>query len=319
MKTIILIMLILIIACSTEKIPEINSLKDKLFIIATDSIAGFLIKNGITPNCIISIDCQDISYHHLFDVPKEIPVILDITISNIVSKYFKNKIFYCSNHPFAKYLNKYLKLPEIDTTSGNVAHTALNFALTLNPSTIRLYGVDYSYLNGKIYSRDTYIYKYYYNLENKLNPVLSKSLSFIFNNKSIYKNNNTYQTSLLKMYQTNFINFINSFKTSVAVNHMYKINIENKNKTIENKVIINKKPEISNIINSYFDKIKKLPKIDTNFNEYLEKLNVDEKYVLQTLIPLLYFYKNKNNNLIEMFNSVKEYSLEIISKKLKSN
>ncbi|MBN1523347.1 MAG: motility associated factor glycosyltransferase family protein [Spirochaetales bacterium] len=170
-----------------SSINKIKMQKKGRFLIATDTSLPVLLDHDIVPDCVISIDCQQISYHHFIGgFPPDIPLVLDLASPPILSQLSNRVVFFSSGHPFAQYISAHWRsFPGIDTTGGNVSHAAVSLAERLGAREIILYGLDFSYPAGKTYSRGSYLYKYFYGLQYRFDTVESLFAAFIFKNKGL--------------------------------------------------------------------------------------------------------------------------------------
>ena len=170
-------------------INQIKKLKTDSFLIATDTSLPFLLSHDIIPDLVISIDCQQTSYHHfLSGYPKNIPLVLDLASPSVLTRLTDNLLFFSSGHPFSQYISREIRsFPKIDISGGNVSHAALSLAEQLNPEEIYLFGIDFSYPQGKSYAKGTYLYPYFGSFENRTQPLESSLFSFLLRNKNIKK------------------------------------------------------------------------------------------------------------------------------------
>jgi hypothetical protein len=168
---------------------RIKELQQSACLIATDTSFPALRENGITPDLVISIDCQQISYlHFIGGFPDSIPLVLDLASPPDLKRLTKRLFFFTSGHPFSQYVNSHWRrFPYIDTTGGNVSHAAISLADALGAHEIYLFGADFSYPEGKAYSRGTYIYPYFRIRENRFNPLDTLFYSFILRNFNMVK------------------------------------------------------------------------------------------------------------------------------------
>jgi hypothetical protein len=187
---------------------RIKDLQRSATLIATDTSFPALRENGITPDLVISIDCQQISYlHFIGGFPDSIPLILDLASPPDLKRLTNRLFFFTSGHPFSQYVNSHWRqFPYIDTTGGNVSHAAISLADALGAHEIFLFGADFSYPEGKTYSRGTYIYPYFRIKENRLKPLDTLFYSFILRNVNIVKdkigNKIRYSTKPMLSYKT---------------------------------------------------------------------------------------------------------------------
>jgi len=171
------------------QIDSIKKNKKDGFLIATDTSLPALLNFDIIPDCVISIDCQQISYHHFIrGLPANTPLVLDLASPPILTRLTDKVIFFSSGHPFSHYVtNNWRMFPAIDTSGGNVSHAAVSLANTLGAEQIFLYGLDFSYPEGKSYVRDTYQYYYFRTYEDRMHPLQALFFTSIFKNKKVIK------------------------------------------------------------------------------------------------------------------------------------
>lgn len=163
--------------------------REKAKLISTDTALPAFLAADIIPDVIISIDCQQVSYHHFLQgLPPHIPVVLDLATPPSIASLTQRALFFSSGHPFSRYLSRQFRpFPSIDTSGGNVTHAAVSLAHAMGARRIDLYGTDFSYPQGKLYSRGTYIYPYFRARENRLSPLETHMTSFLFRNKNMIR------------------------------------------------------------------------------------------------------------------------------------
>ncbi|MDR0997985.1 MAG: DUF115 domain-containing protein, partial [Treponema sp.] len=154
-----------------------------LFLIATDTSLPALLRSGIEPGAVVSIDCQHISYHHFMvrgtgDSPR---LFLDLASPPLLARLSACPCFFSGGHPLTAYVSQYWRpLLPVDTSGGNVTHAALSLAERLGAEGIDLYGADFSYPLGRTYARGTYIYPYFEVRQNRLNPLEALHSAFLY-------------------------------------------------------------------------------------------------------------------------------------------
>lgn len=172
------------------QLDKIYTLKRKgACLIATDTSLPSLIRFGLRPDIVVSIDCQHITYHHfLSGYPKEVPLVLDLASPRIITQLTDKLVFFTSGHPFSLYVSSHWRqFPLIDISGGNVSHGALSLALKLGAKEVYLAGVDFSYPEGKSYARGTYLYTYFQQTSTLINPLENHFFSFLLRNARISK------------------------------------------------------------------------------------------------------------------------------------
>ncbi|MBL8965494.1 MAG: DUF115 domain-containing protein, partial [Spirochaetaceae bacterium] len=142
-----------------------------------------------TPDAVVSIDCQAISYYHFIKgIPAKVPLVLDLASPNRLARLTDSVRFFSSGHPFCAYLSsRFRRFPALDTSGGNVTHAALSLAEALGAESALLLGADFSYPDGKSYARGTYIYDYFDQRSGRFSPSESLFSGFIFRNTSVFR------------------------------------------------------------------------------------------------------------------------------------
>jgi uncharacterized Rossmann fold enzyme len=195
---------------------QMGRLREKrahLFIIATDTGFFSLADNGITPDAVIAIDCQHIGYRHFMGKPHiGARLFLDIAAPPHLAALSASPYFFADSHPLAGFVSKYYKsLPHLDVSGGNVTYAAVSLAAALQAKTIELYGADFSYPQGKTYTRGAYIYPYFDCRQSRLEPAETLFSSFLFRSNVLTKKTKGkgwfYQTPSLAMYKKTLVDY----------------------------------------------------------------------------------------------------------------
>lgn len=282
-----------------DSIDEIRERHKTATLIATDTTAPALLEHNIKPDIIISIDCQHISYYHfLKGIPKDIPLVLDITSPRKLSTMFDRVYFFTSGHPFSQYINgNYKTFPNLNTSGGSVTHAALSLADALNAKNIYLYGADFSYPLGKSYSRGTYIYDYFNKYVTKTSSLESSFFSFIMQSRdiSIEKCNDglRYITKPMIGYKSNLERESNSIRGKLHIKEGLGCKIEPQRNKCSNLRILPIFSEGKIIQNSldflwnYKKILQSLPQIYFPTEAYINSLTREQRVVWLTIIPVL--------------------------------
>jgi hypothetical protein len=172
-----------------QQVRRIPELRAQGCLIASDTSLPALLAYDIVPDLVISIDCQQVSYHHFLQgIPPQVPLVLDLASPPVLTRLGARTLFFASNHPLSRLLSaRWRPLPSLDASGGNVSHAAVSLALFLGAREIYLLGTDFSYPDGKAYSRGTYIYPLFRSSEHRLKPLEGQFFSFILKNSSIIK------------------------------------------------------------------------------------------------------------------------------------
>jgi hypothetical protein len=306
------------------QLPEIKKLHGNGFLIATDTSLPFLLDKNIRPDCVISLDCQQISYHHfLKGYPRDIPLILDLASPPGLTRLTDKLIFFTSGHPLSSFINRYLRpFPEVDTSGGNVTHAAVSLAESLCAERIYLFGADFSYPQGRPYVRGTYIYSYFQSLSDRLNPYDSRVFRFIFRNPVIRekdKNSFRYLTLPMIRYREYLEKKASSMKIPVIAGQGDGIPLNFPARTDY------KRPSTLNFFGSgssmdnwtiflkeYKKEIEKLPTLKMPYIHYFESLTPRERQVWSTLLPGAAHFLKTGFNSLESLEKSSQWSMEQI-------
>ena len=282
------------------QLPSLKKHRKSSFLIATDTSLPFLIKNQIKPDLVISIDCQHITFHHFFaGFPKDVPLVLDLASPAWLTRQSDNIVFFTSGHPFSRFVNSnWRSFPYIDTSGGNVSHAAISLADKLGAKEILLYGVDFSYPQGKSYARGTYLYPYFMSTSNRFITSESSFVSFIFYNKKTVTKQKphgiSYTTTPMISYKQRLE------KASIDLNAKI-IQIEGLGELIqlpERDITYHDRSNITpffsagsssnnwtDFLKEYRKKLNKLPEPGISLSEYYSRLNPSQKDLCTTLFP----------------------------------
>lgn len=192
-----------------KKIEYLKSNREKLFIISTDTAYQTLLKNDITPEIVVSIDGQFISHEHFLNQQNKDSIFaFDLCSNNSTLRHInKNQVlFFNSGHPLSTLAADFSKssFPSLYSGSGTVTITAFDFANFLGFTDIQVIAADFSYQNGKAYSKGTYLDSIYGKNDSKLinQETLFTKLMYRTELKNISKNAKT--TEVLESYKNSF-------------------------------------------------------------------------------------------------------------------
>ena len=166
----------------TMQIKGLREKRKELFLIAADTSLPCLLYEGLTPDAVISIDCQHISYYHFMDgIPEGVFLFLDLVSPPLLSSCSGKPMFFSGGHPLTRYISRSWKaLPELDTSGGNVTYAAVSLAEQLGAREIELYGADFSYPWGISYAKGTYIYPFFGKYQNRFSPLEAQASAFLY-------------------------------------------------------------------------------------------------------------------------------------------
>ncbi len=311
------------------QIDKLIEMRNSVFCISTDTALPYLISKNIKPDCIISIDCQHISYLHFINIHcRDIPLVVDIASPRLLQDFSDSVHFISTSHPFSSYINKYWRnFPAIDISGGNVTHAALSLCAKLGARQCHLFGADFSYPEGKIYARKTYIYEYYFMEQTRDKPLLGKCMNIIFRNTDIEKimtgNKIRYKTRNMSNYKQRLENCFSEDRMEIipVESNGERINIKRKNgkKNSGSPVFFGsgkEKTGLADFINEYLDIIESLKIGNINIADYYNTLPVRKQEVFKTVLPVLSFFirKNPEEDTVILLNAALEWIKKSIIK-----
>ena len=269
--------------------------RDKSILIATDTVLPYLSGENIRPDIIISIDCQHITYNHFMGYDySDIPAVLDLASPPPLSRYFTEKTYFSSGHPLSRFIATYWKyFPVIDTSGGNVGHSAVSLAHSLGAKTIELYGLDYSYPYAKPYAKNSLIYKYFMRNEKRFSSCESNVYSFVYSGLSSYKIDKSIVTNTkLESYYNYLLDLIheNNLNTVTFPQSPRNLSSFNTGRSFSSNPMLFSSGKTSCSWNSflltYRDKLAGLPSPDSDFKSYYQTLSKKEKELWATVFPV---------------------------------
>ncbi len=289
-----------------ESIQELVKNRNKYYVIATDTAFQVLIKNDIKTDAVISVDGQLVSYaHYFFETAKKNPAEDTLFIFDLcanpsavrrIQKSTKNIIFAETGHPLSQYASKFSGQPSfihLDAGSGTVTIAAASFADAVGFSKIKLYGADFSYLNGKPYAKGTYLDSLYRKSENRFSNSETMYDRLLYRTELKILSENVFTTEILESYKKSLDNFL--------LEKRFFKNMEIFEKSEIKKIDFFSEFNYKRFLDIYIASLKKA------FKE--QNSQTAEDYTNQaftTLLPLCAWFENKLNSgaLIPHRNSV---------------
>jgi hypothetical protein len=284
------------------QIPTLKKMSADMFVIASDTSLPCLLKHDILPDLVLSIDCQQVSYHHfLSGYPRQIPLLLDLASPPILTRTADKVLFFSSGHPFSQYVNRrWRRFPHIDTSGGNVSHAAVSVAEQLGAAQIYLFGIDFSFPEGKAYARGTYLYNYFRSFETRINSVENLFFSFIHKDKVILKE---YDKKYIRYITKPMINYKQRLESAINNLHARIIPITGKGVPIHVRQAQKTDYVPDNIdrlfaagpnssdwkefLHSYLNDLECLPEPQNPVTVYLSGLSADQKDLWTTQLPVV--------------------------------
>lgn len=317
-----------------SQITSLKLMKNDAFLIASDTSLPSLLSNKIMPDIVISIDCQQVSYHHFLQgIPESIPLVLDLASPPLLTRLTDNIIFFASAHPFSQFISaNWRRMPYIDTSGGNVSHAAVSLAYFLGSEEIYLFGVDFSYPQGKAYARSTYLYPFFRSQENRNAPLESLFFSFIMRNDQIIKEK---KAGTLRYITQPMISYRQRLESALADKGLkifppeeiglpiqIKPEVKRRKRDVIGQIFSAGAPSCDwkSFLSSYLAGVKGLPKPVQPLGNYFRELSDNQRTLWVTLYPaaaaLKNHYANRQISGVELLNQVREWTDSLISRYL---
>lgn len=310
---------------SLDSHETIEAIKNQLhthWLLATDTSVGFLLAHNIVPDAIISIDCQLYSMLHFkHAIPETTTLFLDIASPSSLARKYANVLFFGSYHPLCVYFSKQTNaFPLVDCSGGNVLYAACELVAMLGANLVTVYGADFSYPQGSLYARGTYLYDMFYAQETKLLPVTTSFIKLLFRTpikRVTVENTFRYENELLTSYRDMLQKKIQHHycKYKFISKYGFSLSIHNKHtKTAHHAVFFQKSIDANMFLNKYR---KTLQQLKANMVQIMSLKNDPEiEAVLNTLIPLLAFLKKHSHkrNYFELL----EYAIDRTLQKIET-
>ncbi len=147
-------------------LPKIKDRRKSLFLIATDASVKPLIRNGIKPDLIVTMDPQAYVRCHFEGLDRscfdEIPAVLSLLGFPAVVDIFRNKYFFFTKHPTTFLFNTVLlKHQNAIVNYQSVSSLAFKIAFEMGFREIYLSGFDFSYPGMRVYANRTFFYDFW--------------------------------------------------------------------------------------------------------------------------------------------------------------
>jgi hypothetical protein len=320
------------------QLDEIFKKRNRLFLISTDTALPSLLEAGLPPDAVISIDCQHISYYHFMTrLPPDVTLFLDISSPPLLASRADKTFFFSGGHPLSGFVTSFFRrFPVIDTSGANVTFAALSLAERLGAKNIDVFGADFSYPKGKLYTRPAYMYPYFHRKQNRLRPAENFAASFLYETKSLRRVENDsswyYETRPLAMYRKSFeqkaafVAVSGAARVSVAAGEGAPVNcsapedplvtpggsMEPVQLFAAGKILCGAKM----FLETYRNEIEELPLPDGNITDYQHGLTGMRRLVFTTLLPAAAAikYKRPDYSAKELIAAVKNHCIDEISR-----
>ncbi len=162
---------------------QVVGLDPRIPVISTDTAAPALLQRGVRPAAVVSLDCQQVTYHHLLSggaAVRRVPLVADLSTAPTVVRHAARAVLATTAYPLARLLGRrFSELPTIDGAGGNVTQAAISVAISLRARRIHLLGADLAYPDGAPYARDSYLYPHFRSTETRFHPTQSALMQMV--------------------------------------------------------------------------------------------------------------------------------------------
>ncbi|MCR5763743.1 MAG: DUF115 domain-containing protein [Treponema sp.] len=276
-------------------IEKLKQNRTSYYIITTDTAYSTLIKYGIAPDLVVSVDAQQVSVTHFYDCPinngsnDKTYFIFDICTNPAIPSYVRNKgypvFFFHSGHPLSQLASEYAALPYVETGAGTVTIACCDTARLAGFKKIELFGADFAYSHGKPYTKGTYLETQFMTSATRIIPQEMKFTALMYRTPLQKKENSSeeraFVSDVLQRYEKTLFYW--------AEKHGYKKNL--------NLMECKSQPQTTQLSESR----------DFNFKSFIEKWinGLSSKKYEETLLPYIAFLQSKkckNISIFELYN-----------------
>ena len=309
-----------------QQLPEIQEKHSKgATLLATDTSLPLLITRGITPDIVISIDCQVVSYHHfLKGLPQSTVLVLDLASPPVLTRLTDKILFFSSGHPFSLYLNRlYRPFPILNLSGGNVTHAAVSLAQAAGAKEVHLYGADFSYPFGQAYARGTYIYPYFQSRSERTGSSEDSFWKFIRGSHPRRESNGEmwrirtsfmdhYRESLEEAAESMNLNLIPAAGSGVPIRHRYIKKPVSTGKSDSVVPILSAGPITigwKDFLEDYASRLESLPPLNEPPQDYLAELDTENRQAWATLLPSAATFRSDSKDGPSSVKDAREWTL----------
>ncbi len=146
---------------------------DGEYLVATDTSLPSLAYRGIVPREVLSIDCQQVSYHHFFRrLPKESRALFEVASPPSLLRRAERTALFLGDHPLHAYIiGKRPDLLRLDTRGGNVTSVGVDYLRRRGFREIDILGADYAYPKLAGYTNPSFLQLYFQTTATRLSSL----------------------------------------------------------------------------------------------------------------------------------------------------
>lgn len=292
-------------------IPDLQqaAIRKEIYLIATDTSLPVLLRHGVEPDMVATIDGQASSARHfLKQIPKNMVLAADISCCPSVVRRCHEAgcpiLFFRNRNPLPTLFDQYLLqrstqgLPVIDTGAGTVTAAAVDLARWLGFTRIQVGGGDFAYIDGKPYCRGTYFEDQFAQSADRTSSMEQKYVELMFK-KTTIRDKNKITTPVLENYSKSFQGYLHHHSNIEFILH--EKNVAVTSHRTENRLISNAGLQGEKNV------LQQIPQeLATDFVEWYKDLLLQQKEeVISSILPLYGWYLKKNKDKCDIFHIMK--------------
>lgn len=158
-----------------DEIPLLKIIHERAVLISVDTALKPIMKRGIVPDFVVTVDPQYINSFHLSNIEeiadgKALPVLIadPAVYPTILNNYHGAKLITSSVFPPGRVIERFSGRKGIVSSGGSVATTAFDFARFTGAEPIIIMGLDLSYNTGRTHLSGSFLEDYLYSKNTKL-------------------------------------------------------------------------------------------------------------------------------------------------------
>ncbi|MCP5513145.1 MAG: DUF115 domain-containing protein [Leptospiraceae bacterium] len=152
----------------------LKNLRNSIFLLASDSSLGFLLKNNLPPDAILSLDPgRGTAFHFSDRIPETIPILTWAGGSRRIFELPNPKVLFFTSYPLDQWLSAQVMNSEsyLENPGRNIASLAVSISEFLGVSQLFFSGVSFLSEGGKTHCRGTGYESYFLPQTDRFHPL----------------------------------------------------------------------------------------------------------------------------------------------------
>ena len=277
-------------------IPYLKEVKDKFLILAVDTALKSLLKEGIEPDIVMSIDSQFWNAKHLEGIKTNKTILVaDSSIQSSALRSFDNRVYFIhSTFPMGKFFESHrMQFPKI-ASGGSVSTNIWDFAQKLGLSSTYFIGQDLGYPGNITHYKNSYFELNMLNSSTRLNSLETQSFKYIYNGFPHKVVSNSGSTILSDKRMSIYVDWFKEKLSLLKINNNFTFS-----------------PNSCKIVGLKYVPLKtidKFPDARDKINKILKKLiKTEPNYYIKTILNAAKLLRNDLLNILELSNRGYKY------------